>query len=88
MIEYKIVLSEDDYDWDKFQDDSSEGNVYLYSRYINSLNIENDRIYLKDKQDNILAAAVIFKNFGRIPYSLYQGVSISKFSLSNQKKNN
>ena len=86
MIEYKIVLSEDDYSWDKFQDDSSEGNVYLYSRYINSLNIDNDRIYLKDKQDNILASAVIFKDFGRIPYSLYQGISISKFSLSNQKK--
>ena len=86
MIDNKITFSNDTNEWDRFQDDSIEGSVYLYSKYINSLNIDNDKIYMKDKEDNILASAVIFKNFDRVPYSLYQGFSIANFNLSSQKK--
>lgn len=86
MADYKIILSENNDNWDKFQDDSSEGSVYLYSNYINSLNIDNEKIYLKDNENNLLASAVIFKNFNRIPYSMYQGISIANFNLGNQKE--
>ena len=74
---FTLAISNNNQEWDQFQDASVHGCVYQYSNYIDSLNISNDKIFLK-KNNITLAAAIIFKNNNsvRIPYSLYQGISI------------
>uniref|UniRef100_UPI004047B096 GNAT family N-acetyltransferase n=1 Tax=Algoriphagus sp. TaxID=1872435 RepID=UPI004047B096 len=75
-----------DDDWDNIQLISKHSSVYTTSTFLNSSKISVSKIVFKENEQ-IIATAIIKKDFDVYDYSLYQGINIVQSNSKNINKN-
>jgi hypothetical protein len=74
-----IKICNSDVEWDEFNLSSPQGSVYTTSSFLNSLNVEIEKIFFISKNKK-LASAVIIDTNGKPTFSMYQGITLAPLS--------
>jgi lipid II:glycine glycyltransferase (peptidoglycan interpeptide bridge formation enzyme) len=75
----ELLLCESDQEWDEFNYNSPQGSIYTTSTFLNSLDLEIDKIFFINDNKKI-ASAVILNSNEKPTFSIYQGIALIPLS--------
>lgn len=78
----EINFNEDEEIWDKFVEASPQGNIFVYSKFLDSLNKKYNLVTCYDNNKIIAGAVILFSENGEPldsvhPFTQYQGILLS-----------
>ena len=75
----EIQICNSDLEWDDFNFNSPQSSVYTTSSFLNSLNVEIEKVFFISENKKV-ASAVIIDTKGKPTFSIYQGITLAPLS--------